>query len=174
MLERGGKRHTWLPAWLSGGPLLLPPLPPPPPRVPFALAGRLRDRSPGADGPLCSCPAVRAPPSLPQPFRPPLSLMPRLVRGAVWQHKTNNATTQPSLLLTEMQPTALFRPLPHRSVRPNHVRASFKPPFKPTECWLLSFELFFSSLVYQTFWRRFAKGWTLTLRELRPPAKQQL
>ncbi len=51
-------------------------------------------------GPPCSCPAVR----------PPL-INAQAGARAVWQHKTNNATTQPSLLLTEMQPTALFRPL---------------------------------------------------------------
>lgn len=50
-------------------------------------------------GPPCSC-----------PVRPPL-INAQAGARAVWQHKTNNATTQPSLLLTEMQPTALFRPL---------------------------------------------------------------
>ena len=51
-------------------------------------------------GPPCSCPAVQ--PSL---------INAQAGARAVWQHKTNNATTQPSLLLTELQPTALFRPL---------------------------------------------------------------
>lgn len=66
----------------------------------LARARRLCDGSPASEA--LRVPARRS---------GPLSLMPRLMREAVWQHKTNNATTQPSLLLTEMQPTALFRPL---------------------------------------------------------------
>ncbi|TNN35037.1 hypothetical protein EYF80_054794 [Liparis tanakae] len=51
--------------------------------------------------------------------------------AAVWQHKTNNATTQPSLLLTEVQPTALFRPFFPGST-PHPARVLQKSPFGST------------------------------------------
>lgn len=67
-------------------------------------------------GPECSSPAGR----------PPL-INARARARATWQHMTNNATTQPSLLLTELQPTALFRPRPFAS----RVLQSPPPPRHP-------------------------------------------
>lgn len=102
-------------------------------------------------GPPCSCPAVR----------PPL-INAQAGARAVWQHKTNNATTQPSLLLTEMQPTALFRPLRLHSApcsRPS------KSPLHP-----LHLHLHLPALLHQTFMVAFffffavAGGWAQTVK----------
>lgn len=77
---------------------------PPPPRLSSRVSlleqDGLRDRSPASEG--LRVPARRSGPPL---------INAQAGARAVWQHKTNNATTQPSLLLTELQPTALFRPL---------------------------------------------------------------
>lgn len=94
-------------------------------------------------GPPCSCPAVR----------PPL-INAQAGARAVWQHKTNNATTQPSLLLTEMQPTALFRPLRLHSAPCS--RPSKTPPSPPSP------HLHLPALLNQTFTVVFfavARGW---------------
>lgn len=72
-------------------------------------------------GPPCSCLAVR----------PPL-INAQAGARAVWQHKTNNATTQPSLLLTEMQPTALFRPLWLHSAPCTRPSGPPPPPPRPS------------------------------------------
>lgn len=85
-------------------------------------------------GPPCSCPAVR----------PPL-INAQAGARAVWQHKTNNATTQPSLLLTEMQPTALFRPLQL------HSAPCSRPSKKKKKKHLLCLHLHLPALFHQTF-----------------------
>lgn len=82
-------------------------------------------------GPPCSCPAVR----------PPL-INAQAGARAVWQHKTNNATTQPSLLLTEMQPTALFRPL----------RLHSSPCSRPSKTHLLRLYLHLPLLLLKLSW----------------------
>lgn len=67
--------------------------------------------------------------------------------GAAWQHKTNNATAQPSLLLTEMQPGALFRPLRLHSApcsRPSKKQPRLRlPPAPATASTKLSRPFFF-------------------------------
>lgn len=51
------------------------------------------------EGFCCSCPVF-----------PPSLINAQAIVRAIWQCKTNNTGAQPSLLLTELQPTALFCP----------------------------------------------------------------
>lgn len=113
------KCHLWVPMWGPVLPLVFPPV-----RMPLCSSKTAAWRITCVRGPPCSCPAVR-----------PLLINAQAGARPVWQHKTNNATTQPSLLLTEMQPAALFRPLQLHSTpcsRPSkRSRPSTSPPSPP-------------------------------------------
>lgn len=103
-------------------------------------------------GPPCSCPAVR----------PPL-INAQAGARAVWQHKTNNATTQPSLLLTELQPTALFRPLRLHSAPCTCPSGPLPSPTAPHTCTCLccSAKLFW---FFTVAWDRFLALWCRLLQ----------
>lgn len=125
----------------GAAPLISPPTPTPTPslHVSPCLSKTAVWQITCVGGPPCSCPAVR----------PPL-INAQAGARAVWQHKTNNATTQPSLLLTEMQPTALFRPLWLHSAPCTRPSGPLPPPTAPPH-------LHLPVLLHQTLWVFFCR-----------------